>query len=177
MHAKVLDLRIQRLSGELMGFLRARCDHPEEVMQEVWFKVARANPTVDGDAAFRAYVYAVARRLLVDQHRRRQARIALVPVGDVPLDSFGASRSERGPHDALHAEHMLVHIESVLRTMEPAMAEVFRWRMTRTWSFRQIAEEQGVPLNTALSRYHRAVKRLANSLAERGLWKEYDNEL
>ena len=170
-------MRIQRLSGELLSFLRARCDQPDEVMQEVWLRVARANPNVNGDGAFRAYVYAVARRLLVDRHRRRRARISLVPVGDVPLDAFGPGASQGGPHEALHAEQVLAHVESVLASMDPDAAQVFRWRMTRTWSFEEIARKQGVPLNTALSRYHRAVKRLAKSLKANGLMGEDKHEL
>jgi RNA polymerase sigma-70 factor (ECF subfamily) len=163
-----LDRRIELLSPELLAFLRRRTSEPEEIMQEVWLKVARANPDCEGDSQFRAYVYSVARRQLIDAHRRRQARVSLVALEPSHREPVAES-SQDGWVDA---RGMLAVIERTLGGLKPEIAQVFRWRTTDTLSFKDIAARQGVPLNTALGRHHRAVKALSVALASAGFAPE-----
>ena len=169
--AKLLHDRIERFDREILAFLRRRVpSYAEELTQETWLRVAKADPECADDGAFRAYAYTVARRLIVDFHRRRSARIRLVsierPDHDTPLDPVDPAASADGPAEA---SRLLDAIERELAKMKPEIAQVFRWRMTEDVSFKEIAERQGVPLNTALGRHHRATKALAKALAEQGL--------
>lgn len=140
-------------------------------MQEIWLKVARANPDCADPRSFRAYVYAVARRQVIDLHRRRSVRISLVGMDDAAVDAAGGG-SAHTPHDTARADAVLDVVEATLAGLSPQIAEVFRWRMTETVSFRDIARRQNVPLNTALGRHHRAVKAIAAALRAKGLGPE-----
>jgi RNA polymerase sigma factor (sigma-70 family) len=162
-----LDRRIAGLRGELLGFLRRRTPDFEEVAQETWMRVAEADPVCADDRAFRAFVYVVARRLLIDAARRKARSGTLVP-----LDGGREPRAGTGPDGPLIAGQSLQVVERSLQQMKAEVAEVFRLRMTTDWSFQQIAEHQQVPINTALGRHHQATKQIAKALREQGLLTE-----
>ncbi len=163
-----LDHRIARYRGEVLAFLRRRAPtDAEELAQDVWLKVTLAQPHCPDDPSFRAFAYTVARRLLIDRHRRRARRGPLVPV-DGGLEPVSAS----DPHSQVCAQHALKVVEATLKAMKPELAQVFRWRMTTDLSFRDIALRQSVSINTALGRHHSATKKIAAALRVAGLTPE-----
>lgn len=169
MQAALLETRVDRHREELVGFLARRLGNPadaEELAQEVWVRVARAAPDCPDEASFRGYLFTVARRLLIDHHRRPHNRAALVGL-DAPLPDHS-----RSPEGELEAGQVLEVVEAALGGLKPELAEVFRWRTTEDVSFQEIAARQGCGLNTALGRMHRATKTIAAALARAGLWKE-----
>lgn len=163
-----LDRRIAQFHGELVGFLRRRvAGDPEEAAQEVWLRVARADADFPNDAAFRGYFYTVARRLVVDLHRRRKARVRLVELDDV-TENRSVSGSH-APDGRLQAEEIHRVVEATLAGLKPEIAQVFQWRFQQDVPFKEIAERQGCSINTALGRMHRATKKLAAALEAAGL--------
>ncbi|MFT4624695.1 MAG: RNA polymerase sigma factor (sigma-70 family) [Myxococcota bacterium] len=160
-----LDDRIARHRGEILGFLSRRAPVvAEELAQEVWLRVAVAAPECPSEAKFRAYAFAVARRLLIDHHRRSRARVQLVPIEG----GLERGRSADDPHSAACAGETLVVVEATLAAMRPELAEVFRLRTTTDLSFKQIAARQGTGLNTALGRMHAATKKIRAALDDAG---------
>ena len=132
-------------------------------------RVARANPVCPDDASFRAYAYTVARRLLLDQHRARARTAQLVPL-EGGIEARASGRDD--PHGHVIAGEALAVVQAELDAMKPALAEVFRLRMTTDLSFKDIAARQACSLNTALGRHHQATRRIARALRERGLLPE-----
>ncbi len=162
-----LDERIHRHQQEILAFIARRApSEAEELAQETWLRIHRANPVCKNDAAFRGYAFTVARRILIDHYRRRAARVPLVPL-EGGLEPSGGT----DPHSAAVAAQTLGVVEETLAAMRPEIAEVFRLRMTSELSFKDIAARQGVPLNTALGRMHNATKRLSAALKDAGLRK------
>jgi len=161
-----LAARIQTHQSELLGFLRRRApDDAEELAQEVWLRVARVAPECPDETAFRAYIFTVARRLLIDHWRAKGARVVLVPLeGERDAGSTG------DPEQAIGLSDVLDVVESELSAMNAETADVFRWRVTEDVSFRDIAARQGTGVNTSLGRMHRATLRIAAALRERG-WR------
>ena len=167
-HGSLLDDRIARHRGEVLAFLRRRLpSEAEELAQETWMRVARANPECADDASFRAYAYTVARRLLLDHHRARARGLTLVPLDGGGAESLG--RSHHDPHGHVLAGQALAVVQRELGAMKAELAEVFRLRMTTGQSFKEIAAHQGCSLNTALGRHHQATKRVAKALELAGL--------
>jgi RNA polymerase sigma factor (sigma-70 family) len=164
-----LQRRIVELRTELLAFLRRRTTEPDEIAQETWIRVAAADPDCPDDRSFRAFVYVVARRLLIDAARRRARAGALVP-----LDGGAGAElaSPERPDGELAAGQSLAVVERELARMKPELAEVFRLRMTTDLTFDEIARRQGVSLNTALGRHHQATKHVARALSEAGLLPE-----
>jgi RNA polymerase sigma factor (sigma-70 family) len=158
--------RIDRYRGELLAFIARRAPtQAEEISQETWMRVSSARPNCPDEASFRGYIYTVARRLLIDHHRRSRARVQLVPIegGLEPSGRVG------DPHASVVAGETLVWVERTLSEMQGATAEVFRLRMTTSMTFKEIAEHQGVGLNTALGRMHNATKKIRAALKTAGL--------
>ncbi|MEZ4238385.1 MAG: RNA polymerase sigma factor [Myxococcota bacterium] len=165
MAADLLQQRIAALREELVRFLRRRTHEPEEIAQETLVRVARAAPRCPDEASFRAFAFVTARRLLIDAARRRARRVPLVPLEGGVREPTSPDR----PDAELQAGQSLALVERELAQMKPAVAEVFRLRLTTDLSFDQIARQQGVSINTALGRHHQATKRIARALREAGL--------
>lgn len=162
---RAIDDRIRSHSAEILAFLRRRAPaDAEEIAQEVWLRVARKDPDCPTDAHFRAYAYTVARRLLVDHHRRRAARIRLVP-----LEGPDRRAAPHRPDQGRHADDLLGVVEAALADMKPELADVFRWRTASDLTFQQIAVRQGCSINTALGRMHQAVRHVRRALDAAGL--------
>jgi len=165
-----LDARIKRHHAALVSFIARRVPtDAEEIAQETWLRVARANPEFDDDRRFRAYAFTVARRLMIDHHRRRSVRVPLVPI-DGGL-SEPASR-EHDPCGRAVAAQVLEVVMGALAAMKPEVAEVFRLRTQTQLSFKDIAQRQSVSLNTALGRHHHATQQIRKALVRAGLSQE-----
>jgi RNA polymerase sigma factor (sigma-70 family) len=168
--------RIHRHHADLVGFLTRRAPEAgEELAQEVWLRVARAQPHCETDGHFLAYAYTVARRLLIDHYRRRASRVQLVSL-DGGLEQGGGRSLEQlagpdasSPDANASAADVLSVVEQALADMKPAMAEVFRLRTTQDITFREIAERQGVSVNTALGRMHQATLKVRAALSAHDL--------
>ena len=76
------------------------------------------------------------------------------------------------PADPLRARQLLAAISAALDGMKPELAEVFRLRMNTQHSFKEIAEQQQVSVNTALGRMHCATKYVAAALRAADLYPE-----
>jgi RNA polymerase sigma-70 factor (ECF subfamily) len=158
-----LDERIARFQAELIGFLRRRVGaDAEELAQETWLRVAGARVEIPDDAAFRAFAFTIARRLLIDRHRRAATRPVLVSLEDEPA-------AADDPAAAVQARETMAVVDAELAAMKAELAEVFRLRTSTDTSFAEIARRQGVGLNTALGRMHQATRRIATALAQAGL--------
>ncbi len=162
-----LDDRIQRNHRDLVAFLARRVGgEAEELAQETWLRVARAAPECADDEGFRRYAFTVARRLVIDHYRRRAVRSVVVAL-DGGLER-AADRSA-DPHGRASAAQILQVVERSLGAMKPEVAEVFRRRTTTGASFKEIAADQGVSINTALGRHHHATRQIRKALAAAGL--------
>ncbi len=152
-----------------MAFLARRVGQDaDELAQEVWLRIARSNASFADDAAFRAYAYTVARRLVIDHHRKRKRTLQVVPLEETLREPRAAS----DPSQQLQADEVLEVVQRELKAMKPELAEVFRLRTTTGLSFKQIAARQECSLNTALGRHHQATRRIGRALREAGLTEE-----
>src|SRR4051794_37735921 len=90
-----LDALYRELQPALLGRLRmAHAGQAEDIAGDVWTEVAASFPSfVGGDDAFRAWVFTLARRRLIDTYRRAGRRPTDPLVGDL---SHGAAT---GPED------------------------------------------------------------------------------
>jgi len=139
----------------------------EELAQETWLRMVRAAPQLADDDAFRAYAFTTARRVIIDHHRRRLARPQLALVADTPED-----RVDDTPHDDAVASQIAEHVDRAMADATPEILEVFHARIHNDVPFKELARRQGVSINTALGRMHRAVLRIRRALSEADLLDE-----
>lgn len=158
----------------LYAYLHRQAPRPgwvDDLFQETWLAVIGARADYRPSAAFRTWLYGIARNKLIDRIRRSDAVLLSDFFADddgdacEPLDRLGADTghdpaqllARRRDGEALHA---------ALRTLPAPQREVFLLREQADMSLTEIAALVGVPLETAKSRLRYAIARLRAALAE-----------
>ena len=158
---------MERHRDPVMGFLVNRVgEDAEDLFQETWSRVGSNLHSYNEVGSFRAWVFQIARRLVIDHHRRKSARITLVLPAEATIPS---SIDHQQPFSNVAASDISNAFNDALATMATPTAEVVRLRLVEGQSFKAIAAHQGVPMNTALGRMHRGLKLIRATLETRGL--------
>jgi RNA polymerase sigma-70 factor (ECF subfamily) len=158
---------VNRHRDSVMGFLINRVgDDAEDLFQETWARVNAGLDQYQDAGSFRAWLFQIARRLVIDHYRRKTARVKLVLPAETPTPS---AVDIAQPDQTVAANQMADCIKQALDTMPEATADVVRMRLFEGVSFKEIAARQGVPLNTALSRMHRGLNLLRARMLNQGL--------
>jgi len=145
-----------------MGFLTNRVgSEAEDLYQETWSRAARSLESYEEQGTFKAWLYQIARRLIIDHRRRRGARIQLVLGQD---QTISVRPDNELPDQQIAARDVAQVLETALSKMKPEVAEVVRMRLVEGVPFKEIARREAVPLNTALGRMHHALKHLRTDL-------------
>jgi len=163
-----LDELVRRHGAALLGFLRAmtRSDEcAEDLFQETWLRVIR-KPGGFTEGSFRAWVWRIARNLIIDRSRRRQANCSLdAPAGEdesTLLETL--AEPGPGPSEKVAGRDLEECIAARVARLPDRIREVFLLRTQAGLSFAEIAKLLHVPINTALGRMHYAVVRLRQDL-------------
>ena len=149
---------------ELYRFLLGLLRDPEQArdaLQSTFAKAAEHGLDID-PASIRAWLFRVAAREAINE-RRRGARRHRLERG------FAWLREAAGPEDCIEDDPLIraEEIEGVrdaLETLPPDYLAVVRARIFEDKTFSQIADEQQIPLGTAITRMRRALERLARRL-------------
>ena len=158
---------MERHRDPLMGFLVNRVgEDAEDLFQETWSRVGSNLHSYNEIGSFRSWVFTIARRLVIDHHRRKSARITLVLPADTTTPT---SIDHTQPFNNVAASDIAAAFNEALDSMTAPAAEVVRLRLIDGLSFKAIAAHQGVPMNTALGRMHRGLKQIRATLEQRGL--------
>ena len=156
MNASGLEAVFLASRTRLVGFLRAHGagDHAEDLVQELWLKVAAADTGPIGQPL--SYLYRAANNLMLDRYRsERQAMQREQAWSDAATTVPG--RSDAPPEDrALIARQELQLVEAALAELGPRAASTFRRYRIDGLSQRDIAAEAGVSLSTVESDLRRA---------------------
>jgi len=141
----------REVNPSLARFLRAQLgpDEAEDVGSETWLSVARSLQSFDGDPdAFRAWVFTIAKRRVVDHLRAKGRR-------PVPLDPGAAPSAEE---IALTGDEAARRIVSLL---PPEHAQIVLFRVVGGFSVEEVARIVGRRPGNVRVIQHRALKRLA----------------
>ena len=160
-----LPVLIDRHRAPLMGFLVSRVgSDAEDLYQETWNRAVGALPRYRDQGTFRAWLLQIARRLIIDHHRRRGARIQLLST-ETPPDLH----TETTPYQHAATRQLSDATDAALAALSPDVAAVIRMRIVDHLPFNEIARRQRVPLNTALGRMHRGLRQIRRALEREGL--------
>jgi len=102
----------------------------------------------------------VARRIVIDDHRRRQAR---------PIEMADAELANLPAEDHTAATDRRLLVADALRALSPLHRQVLNETILRDRTVNQAAEVLGVPVGTVKSRVYYALRALQVVLAERGV--------
>ena len=126
----------------------------EDLVQEVFFRVLRFRSTYRKGAAFRAWLYQIARNTRID-YLRRATRETTVD------DSFGDTFTvEAGVDTALEASDHARLLRRALAQLPERKREVLVLSRYQGLKYKEIAELMGCDVNTVKVRIHRSIQEL-----------------
>jgi RNA polymerase sigma factor (sigma-70 family) len=170
---------ISRDEPRLRNFIRRRVPDPrdaEDILQDVFYELVEANRLLMPINHATAWLYRVARNRIIDLFRKKRP------------ESFSASTVEGEDGEFLHVEDLLPspeagpeelylrnalldELELALDELPDEQREVFVSHELEGRSFKEMAAETGVSVNTLLSRKRYAVLHLRERL--RGFYNEF----
>ena len=163
---------VEREQPRLRRFIRRRVLDPrdgEDLLQEVFHELVEANRMLMPIEHITGWLFRVARNRIIDLYRKRRPerladRVPGAEQGDLaPFEDLLPS-PDAGP-EALHARRLLLEeLEAALDELPEAQRDAFVGHELEGRSFKEMAEERGVGVNTLLSRKRYAVLRLRERL-------------
>jgi RNA polymerase sigma factor (sigma-70 family) len=163
---------VTREQSRLRNFIRRRVPDPrdaEDILQDVFYKLVEANRLLMPIEHVTGWLFRVARNRITDLFRKKQPEtFSDSAVADedgelVRLEDLLPSPNA-GPA-ALYARHVLLdELELAIDELTEDQREVFVAHELEGRSFKQIAADTGVSVNTLLARKHQAVLHLRRRL-------------
>jgi RNA polymerase sigma-70 factor (ECF subfamily) len=151
----VYDAHASGLFHYLATITKTEAD-ARDLLQELFIRLARG---ASGRAQNqKAFLYRTAHNLAIDWLRRRRAR----------LDSEDRLQKEHAPSDQSAGDPdtalLAKSFEEAMKTLPDEQRTVAQLKIWDGLTFEEIAETQGIPLNTAASRYRYAIEKLRSLL-------------
>lgn len=169
---------VEREQVRLRRFIGRRVPDPrdaEDILQDVFYKLVEANRLLMPIDHVTGWLFRVARNLIADLFRRKRAGRLRAAAGSdelVQLEELLPS-PDAGP-EALYARNvMLDELAAAVDELPAEQRAVFLAHVVEGRSFKEIAAESGVGVNTLLSRKHYAMRRLRARL--QGIYDEFGN--
>jgi RNA polymerase sigma factor (sigma-70 family) len=163
---------VKREQSRLHNFIRRRVPDPldaEDILQEVFYELVEANRLLMPIEHVTGWLFRVARNRITDLFRKKKPESfsdAAVATDDeelLRLEDLLPS-PDAGP-DALYARSVLLdELEFALDELPDEQREVFVGHELEGRSFKEMAAETGVSVNTLLSRKRYAVLHLRERL-------------
>lgn len=168
--ARLVDV-VKREGARLRRFIQRRVHDTadaEDVLQDVYTALVEANRLLMPVEHLTGWLFQAARNRIVDGFRKKTpARLDDLAPPDEALrwDELLPSPAA-GPEAALAHSRLLDALEAAIAALPDDERTVFVAHAIDGRSFKAIAAETGVNLNTLLSRKHHAVRRLRARLAQ-----------
>jgi RNA polymerase sigma factor (sigma-70 family) len=174
--AKEQDLRISetvlREQARLRNFIRRRVpdrEDAEDILQDVFSELVQAYRLMEPIEHAGAWLYRVARNRITDVFRKKKPERLLndsvaTEEGELLKLEDLLPSSEAGPEEAYLRVVLLKELEDSLDELPPDQREVFIAHEIEGRSFKELAAETGLSVNTLLSRKHYAVVNLRRRL-------------
>lgn len=163
---------VEREQSRLRNFIRARVADrrdAEDILQDVYYELVEANRLLMPIEYFTGWLFRVARNRITDLFRKTVpdsfSDTSVADEGDGLLELEDLLPSPNAGPEALYARNVFLdELELAFDELPDEQREVFIWHELEGRSFKEIAAETGVRVNTLLSRKHYAVVYLRERL-------------
>ncbi len=147
----------------LLGYLVRASGDPalaEDLLQETLLRAWKALADYRSRGRLVAWLFTIARSVVVDRVRRRDARPTLVSAPEVEPEA------REDPSARLLANELAERLSSTVAELPERQRDVFLLRLDGDLKFREIAELRGEPLSTVLGHMHYAMKKLRRTVRD-----------
>jgi RNA polymerase sigma factor (sigma-70 family) len=158
---------VAREQPRLRNFIRRRVADPgdaEDILQDVFYELVAAYRLMQPVDQAGAWLFRVARNRIIDLFRKRKREASAADSGEMLGWEDLLPSPDAGP-EALFARSVLMEeLDSALDELPEEQREVFVAHEIDGRSFKELAAETGLSVNTLLSRKHYAVLHLRKRL-------------
>jgi RNA polymerase sigma factor (sigma-70 family) len=174
---------IEREQPRLRNFIRRRVVDPrdaEDILQEVFYELIEAYRTMKPIEQVGAWLFRVARNRIIDLFRKKKPEsLAGKPAtmeksGDTLSWEDLLPSPDASPEAAYARNVLLEELEDALDELPEEQRDVFVAHEIEGRSFKELAAETGVSMNTLLARKRYAVRHLRRRL--QAIYDEFTNE-
>jgi RNA polymerase sigma factor (sigma-70 family) len=163
---------VEQQRSRLRSFISHRVADPsdvEDILQEVFFELVEAYRLMKPVETAGAWLFRVARNRIIDRFRKKKP----TTMGDLTLESEEGEllfmeeflpSPNAGPEAAYARTLLIEELESALEELPEEQRRVFIEHEIEGRSFKELAAETGVSINTLLSRKRYAVLHLRQRL-------------
>lgn len=157
---------VERERGRLRNFIRKNVarEDVEDVLQDVFFELVEAYRLMKPIEEAGAWLFRVARNRIIDRFRRKRPESSNATKEEMSSLEDLLPSPDAGPEAAYARGVLLDELTSALDELPADQRFVFVAHELEGRSFRELASETGVSVNTLLSRKHYAVLHLRRRL-------------
>jgi RNA polymerase sigma factor (sigma-70 family) len=165
---------VERERARLRNFIRRRVPNAEDVediLQDVFFELVEANRRLMPIDHVTGWLFEVARNRITDLFRRRRPErlgdaVVVADDGDVMCVADLLPSADAGPEVELLRRRLVADIERALNELPEEQRAVFVAHELDGQSFKSMAAQSGVNVNTLLARKRYAVLHLRKRLQQ-----------
>lgn len=168
------SILLDRYQKRVYGFIFSKVHDPDladDIFQETFVKVVKnlRLGKYNDEGRFLSWVIRIAHNLIMDHYRK----IKRLPKHESKIENFdlleslveqSSSIEESMIETQIHAD-----ITLLIEELPDSQKEVLRMRLFQDMSFKEIGDQTGVSINTALGRMRYAVINLRKMIEERNL--------
>jgi RNA polymerase sigma-70 factor, ECF subfamily len=164
----LLDRLIKQYQYRLFRYLvyvTGSRERAEDFFQETWIRVLERGHQYDGKSKFEAWLFAIARHLVIDWQRSKKAQsldTLTDPEQEHPLQL--ANESELSPLHQVLSHETEENVQAGLQKIPAIYREVLVLRFQEELQIEEMAGVLSVPLSTVKSRLYRGLEVLRGAL-------------
>jgi RNA polymerase sigma-70 factor, ECF subfamily len=167
---ELLDRLIEEYQYRLFRYLLYITGNPEraeDFFQETWIRVLERGHQYDGRFKFEAWLFTIARNLVIDWQRQKKP-VSLDSMVD-PDEGKGfeiVDEKSESPLNLFLQGEAQARVQASLEQLPVAYREVLLLRFQEEMQLDEIARIQATPISTVKSRLYRGLEALKGLLAE-----------
>ena len=169
---------VLRERARLKNFIRSRvpdAGEAEDILQDVFYELVEAYRLPEPIEQVGAWLFRVARNRIIDRFRKKKEQALPDGASDADEESWLEDllpSTEAGPEASYARTVLLAALNDALAELPTEQREVFIAHELEGISFKELAAESGLSVNTLLARKRYAVLHLRSSLKE--IYDEFD---
>jgi len=171
---KALEILVLRHKSRVYNFIYSKVldgDLSEDIFQDTFIKVIRTlrKGTYNEEGKFLPWLMRIAHNLIID-HFRKSNRMPKFESKDKEFDIFSMLKdSSRNAEKQLILDQISMDVRKLVDELPVDQKEVVLMRLYRDMSFKEIAENTNVSINTALGRMRYAIINLRRLVVEHNI--------
>ena len=173
-NSKCIDVLIDRHKNKIFTYILVcvkQRELAEDVFQDTIVKVIHSLKAgrYSENGKFSSWVMRIGHNLIID-HYRKEKHLALVSNDNFEYDLFNQSKYSAKPvEDKIVYDQILKDVSGLVSLLPETQKKVLELRHYKELSFKEIAEELGVSINTALGRMRYAIINLRKLAEEKNI--------